>query len=122
MLVKDGVKHAASAEGAVHADRATLRLDEVARQRETETGAGVELAGARFELLEFDEQALHVLGRDADAGVLDLEPTTSSTRDFSSTVSGRNSSLPASIVARSSTSLMSCRRCCPLVSMSPRNS
>ena len=36
--------------------------------------------------------------------------------------SGRNSILPASTLARSSTSLMSCSRCCALVRMSPRYS
>jgi hypothetical protein len=51
-----------------------LRLDEAAREREAETGALVALRGALLELLELDEQPAEIRRRDADAGVLDLEP------------------------------------------------
>ena len=49
------------------------RLDQAARERQPQAGAGVPLGRAGVELLELDEQPLEVLGLDADAGVLDLE-------------------------------------------------
>jgi hypothetical protein len=53
---KHGMKHAALAGRRANADRATLRLDEPARQREPQARALVTLGRAAIELLEFHEQ------------------------------------------------------------------
>src|SRR5262249_10901119 len=63
---------AALADPAAHADAAALGLDDLAGQGEADAGAG-RPAVAGVELLELEEQPLHLIGRDADAGVLDLE-------------------------------------------------
>ena len=58
---------------AAHRHAAALRLDDPPGQRQAEAGALVPLGRAGVELLELDEQPAQVLGRDADAGVLDLD-------------------------------------------------
>src|SRR5689334_13939422 len=68
-----GVEHAAVAGAAADADRAALGLDDAACEDEAEAGAR-RLARARAgaELLDLDEEALDLIGGDADARVLDL--------------------------------------------------
>ena len=66
-------ERAAGSEHALHADPSSLCLDEALREREAETRAGEPLRGARIELLKLDEQAVLVLGLDADAGVFHLD-------------------------------------------------
>src|SRR6185437_14875833 len=68
------VERASLAQGARYAYRPTLRLGQPLAQRKPEPGTGVLLGGAGVELLEFDEQTLDVLGRDADPGIFDIEP------------------------------------------------
>src|SRR5258708_2400317 len=65
-------ERAAFAFDPVHADGAALRFDEPLGQREAEPGAAAPLAIAG-DLLELAEQPRDALGRDSDAGVLDLD-------------------------------------------------
>lgn len=51
-----------------------LRFDQALGEREAEPYAAMELGVARLELMKLDEQALLLLGRDADASILDLDP------------------------------------------------
>src|SRR5262249_42892545 len=66
-------EQAALAEPALHADLAVEQLDQVLADRQAQTGAAEAARGGRVGLRERAEQPGDLLGRDADAGVLDLE-------------------------------------------------
>jgi len=70
---QDGGERAALAGRAAELDAPALRLGEPLGQRQAEARSLVALVGAGVELLELDEQLGHVLRRDADPGVFDLE-------------------------------------------------
>src|SRR5262249_33942686 len=61
------------AEGAVEADTATVGLDDLTRDRETEAGAG-DTARRSVGTEELGEDPRVVLGRDADSLVAHLDP------------------------------------------------
>src|SRR5437763_262600 len=71
---EDDREGAALAEGAAQLDATALRLGQPLGERQAEAGALVALGRAAVDLLELDEQLVEVLRRDADAGVLDLQP------------------------------------------------
>src|SRR2546421_3455100 len=53
----------------LHVDAPVVQLDEVARQREAQAGAATARAASLLGLVELVEDALQLLGRDADAPV-----------------------------------------------------
>src|ERR1041385_2742982 len=70
---QDERERRAAARRRLHVDAPVVELDEVARQREAQAGAAATRAPAEFRLIELVEDALEVVGRDADALVADID-------------------------------------------------
>ena len=72
-LWEDGKEDAALTGGATHADTATLGLDEVPGESQTQTCSLILFGGISVELLELNKESPDILRRDAEAGILYLQ-------------------------------------------------
>src|SRR5688572_2371868 len=70
---KDRRERAAFSDCAPDVDASAVRLHDALHEREAEAGALMALGRRGFELLELDEEAMHVLGGDTDSVVLHVD-------------------------------------------------